>query len=186
MVDPAARTLPDRGTHVNGVTRTLYIAAALLGILGVGIQFAWPTARGRGEGPAAVPLPAANAPELQPQPGPSTFEDIVALNVFSEARVPPRRRYVPPGSSDSTPRPEARARPRPTAPPYRLFGTIVESDDTTALIDSNPKVPGAELYRVGDRIGRLRIISIREDAVVLDGPGGRRVLRLTTKKGPTP
>ena len=169
-----------------GLTRTLYVAAALLAIMGVGIQFARPAALRTGGGSAAVSLPASAVPEERPQPGPGAFEDIVALNIFSEARVPPRRRYVPPSASDSAPRPPARPRARPAAPAYRLFGTIIESNDTTALIDSNPKLPGAELYRVGDRIGRLRITAIREDAVVLDGPGGRRVLRLTTKEGSKP
>ncbi len=49
-----------------------------------------------------------------------------------------------------------------------------------ALIDADPAIPGAEVYRVGDRIGAARVVEIQETAVILEGPSGRSTLSLPT------
>jgi hypothetical protein len=61
---------------------------------------------------------------------------------------------------------------------FRLYGITVTAKEATALIDANPKIPGAELYRIGDLIGGAPITAITESTVVIRRPGGPLVLRL--------
>ncbi|HEY0350505.1 MAG TPA: hypothetical protein VGC48_00185 [Gemmatimonadales bacterium] len=102
---------------------------------------------------------------------------IIGHNIFSPERAAPRTRYVPPDLAASKNNPEPpRARPAPSR--LRLLGTVVGPTGTAALIDADPAVPGAESYEVGDLVGRRRIVAVSESTVVLDGAGGRLVLRL--------
>ena len=170
-------------SRVSGI---LYLAAAALGIMGLGIQFAWPAAPDRDDAGIAIRFPASPSAAAEPAPSRLAFQDIVAFNVFSETRSPPRRRYVPPGRASDTAEAKPRPRRRPAAPAYRLFGVVVTPSGRIALIDANPRTPGAELYRVGARIGSYRLRSIAATTVVLDGPTGRHVLRLRTPPGSSP
>ncbi len=186
MVHPAARPIPVGRGDVTNVARVLYAAAAALGIMGFGIQFAWPAARYPADPPVPVPLPASPSAAAASRPSPAVFEEIVALNIFSDTRSPPRHRYVPPGAAVDTPQVKRPRRRAPAASSYRLSGVVIAPDDTTAVIDANPRTPGAELYHVGDTIGAYKVRAITDRAVVLDGPDGRYVLRLQLPKGSKP
>jgi hypothetical protein len=91
-------------------------------------------------------------------------------------------RYTPPelAKKDTT-----RARPRvrePAPPPFHVVGTVMGPLGAQALIEANPKIPGAEAYRVGDLVGGGRLAAISDSAIVLDGPKGRQVFRLHADK----
>jgi len=61
-----------------------------------------------------------------------------------------------------------------------LYGTTVTADDAFALIEADPQVAGAEIYRVGDLVQGARLVKITDSTVTLASrPGGvARVLRL--------
>lgn len=67
-----------------------------------------------------------------------------------------------------------------------LFGTVIGPGGATALMRLDPAVPGAQIYREGDRAGIYRVVRISEQSVILSGPGGQIVLRLIPPGGPTP
>ena len=72
---------------------------------------------------------------------------------------------------------------KPAEPAIKLFGITRGPGGAVALIDADPKVPGAELYRVGDELrdGRVRFIS--DSTVLVARPSGRLVLRLPSTDG---
>ena len=61
---------------------------------------------------------------------------------------------------------------------FRLYGITVGAGGAVALIDADPKIRGAELYRVGDRVGGSPITAITDSTVVIARKGGPLVLRL--------
>ena len=110
-----------------------------------------------------------------------SYEEIVRSDPFDVSRQPPSERYVPPElrasqASDSAPR-------RPVAPRLQLFGVATGPTGAVALIDANPSIPGAEIYRTGDRVSVYRLESISDTAVVLRGETGVRTLRLESLTG---
>ncbi len=157
------------------VTRVLYVLAGVLALGGLALRIA----------PARPTVPATPTVQLaQPaaEPSPSeraqallAFQEIVQANVFSQNRTPPAERYVPPELAAATPAPARAAAPR-----LRLFGVAVGPTGAVALIDADPAIPGAEVYREGDLVRGLRLIEIGETAVVLEGAEGRTVLTLPT------
>jgi hypothetical protein len=105
---------------------------------------------------------------------------ILEGNVLSRARRPPRTRLRVSGA------PETAAAPAPGRVTFqaRLFGTVT-GGEPSALIDADPGVPGAEVYRPGDRLLGRRLTDISDSSVVLEGPSGRLVLRLERTRGPS-
>jgi hypothetical protein len=98
--------------------------------------------------------------------------------VFSPRRAPPATRFVPDWARrDSTPAPVAR-RATPVEPSIRLYGIARGGGGAVALIDADPRVPGAEVYRVGDLVRGSRVTAVTDSTVVLSGRGGSSVLRL--------
>jgi len=160
--------------------RALWASAGTLGGLAVLLWVVPPWIGAPVQPPADIVLPA-------PPEDPSThavallgYEEIARANVFAPARTPPRTRYTPPG---------ARAQPAPVAgdaPTLRLYGLAAGSGGAVALIDADPRIPGAEIYRVGDRVGAYRLESIADTFVVLTGPAGDRTLRLQAPQRRSP
>ena len=154
--------------------RALYGIAGALALAGVGLHLA--PARLPG-GKPALELPQAT--QVSPSQGmlsdEHSYAPIAAANVFSQTRTPPKVRFVPEGrhSPDST-----AAAPKPRQRVFQLYGITVTAKGATALIDANPKIPGAELYRLGDRIGGAPITDITESTVVIGRPGKPLILRL--------
>jgi len=152
------------------VPRILWSVAATFAVTGVGLRIA----------PAShAPAPADAAPVRTPPGRPTTAaadsgQGIVAGNIFSAARTAPRVRFAPPGAG--TP---AHA-PAPTRPPFTLYGITVtaEGGGAIALIDADPRIPGAEIYRVNDLVGGARLSVITDSTVTLVQPSGPLVLRL--------
>jgi hypothetical protein len=108
---------------------------------------------------------------------------IIAANIFSASRSAPPTRYNP-----LAPLPEMALPPvmdtaaadtalqDPEVP--KLLGTITGAA-AAALMRLDPAIPGAQLYRVGERGGVYQVIEINSDNVVLTGPRGRMVVRMS-------
>ena len=110
---------------------------------------------------------------------------IVRANIFSD-----RRQALPRGVTSSIDRPAGAESPksrgasdtavaasRGTSAP-RLFGIVASPDGPAALMRLDGVGAAATPYHVGDRSGSFRVVSIGDREVVVDGPGGRRTLRL--------
>ena len=88
---------------------------------------------------------------------------------------------------DPTRPPASFRRPAPSeaasGPGLELDSILIGDGRRLALI-------GGRAYRVGDRVGALTVQNIYRDRVVLRGPDGTRILRLTMssamKKAPSP
>jgi hypothetical protein len=114
-------------------------------------------------------------------------EEIVLANAFSMSRTPPSARYLPP-ESDEAMAGGAMMSAGSVEPPVddallsgdvpRLYGTVVQSDGARALLRLDPDRESPQLYRVGDRGGPFRVVSITPRRVVLNGPQGRVTLTL--------
>jgi Type II secretion system protein C len=170
------------------LSRVLYVAAAGLTLFALTTLVTWrppapATTIASAETLSAGPSSAAAAASA---PDSLTIGQIVSANIFSPERTPPRRRYAPPSvtavqapSSDTLP-----AGP----PPIRLYGvTMSASGGGVALIEADPKIPGAEVYRIGDDVRAARLAALSESTAVLEWPdGGRTVLRLIPRSARRP
>jgi hypothetical protein len=152
------------------VVRSLYVAAAALLVAGLGLRLA-PTPL-----PQAAAAPPAVPAEAQPDTAPTstppvpTYDAIVAANIFSQDRTPPAVRFSLPGR-------EA-APTKPRGPTLRLYGITAGAQGAVALIDADPNIPGAEIYRLGDLVAGARVIAITDSTVTLAEPSGPLVLRM--------
>ncbi len=151
--------------------RVLWSIAATFALTGLGLRIA-PAPR------APAPADAVPVRTLLGRPTAPAAADsgrgIVAANVFSVARTAPRVRFTPPGAGAP-----AHA-PAPTRPAFTLYGITVtaEGGGAIALIDADPRIPGAEIYRVNDLVGGARLSVITDSTVTLVQPSGPLVLRL--------
>lgn len=162
-----------------------YAAAAVLALIGVALRVV----------PVSIPSVSVEPDTTFPLPERPTgeeqaatllsFNDIVNGNLFDPTRSAAEERYTPPELAGSF-EPEAPTRSGPARFVLRLFGTAVGPEGSVALIDADPAVPGAEVYRVGDRVRGARLVEIRDAAVVLEGSAGRFTLSLptTTRRSP--
>ncbi len=154
--------------------------------------------------PATTPA-SSPALALAPANEAALVATIVQANIFSDTRRPATARYdvggmtsyggastdpAPPPMANTSlaPPPDENASPAPaTAPVPRLFGIVAEADGPVALLRLDSRNAAARPYRVGDRGGSYRVVSIGEREVVLESPAGRRTLRLfTSPDAPTP
>ena len=150
--------------------RGLYVAAAAFLVAGLGLRLArTPLAR---VASAPLGLPAADTPDAAPTSAPPVprYDAIVAANIFSQDRTAPVVRFLPPG--------RAAAPTKPRGPTLHLYGTTVGPDGAVAIIDADPNIPGAEIYRLGDLVAGARLIAITDSTVTLAEPSGPLVLRL--------
>jgi hypothetical protein len=167
------------------LSRAFYASAAVLTVLAVATVIAWrPPAPARAAivATAGVPGAPANAPQAAPTAVDSALiGQIVSSNIFSPDRAPPRRRYAPPSTAPAQP---ATADTAPSGPPpMRLYGvTLSAAGDSVALIEAEPSIPGAELYRIGDDVRTALLAALSESTAVLKWPDGRQtILRLTPR-----
>jgi hypothetical protein len=158
-----------------GTTRVLYAIAIGLALVGLALRIIPSPVSGGSAPPIAVAHLAPGAASVAASADPTAFQAIVTANIFSQDREPPAERYTPPELQEQ-------AAPPPAQPAsgfrMRLFGVVVGPAGTVALIDADPRIPGAEVYRPGDVVGDSRLISVSDSTVVLEGPTGRRVLTL--------
>ena len=189
------------------VTEGLYGVTAFLIVIGLVLQLL--PSGGQLEARAAVSSDTSKSPagamqgretQLAPESGseltelvaeslPETYQAIIALNIFSPERKPPRRRYVlkekEGEQADRLPQPSVRETPRGP----RLFGVTLSTSGASALIEADVRVPGAEIYRVGDPIAGGRLVEIGPSSVVIERRGSRQVLRLEAarpERAPSP
>jgi hypothetical protein len=164
------------------VTRALYAAAAALVLIGLGVRLA-PTSAAAVRPLAADAIPRTTVAPAEPSAQTlRSAQEIVAMNVFAQSRTPPKVRYTPPELARKEAAPVRRRVRAPAPPPFHVVGTVMGPLGATALIEADPKVPGAEVYRVGDRVGGGRLAAISDSTIVLDGPKGRQVFRLHADK----
>jgi hypothetical protein len=171
---------------------TLNAATVLLVIGGVAlllIPFSAPVVRT----PAAVSLSAGAADGGKlPVADIGAADRVVRSNIFSSRRAAPAQRYslgdlvsepdalvdagiavsADPAMSDST-----AASTVSDAVPH-LYGTMLGSAESTALLRLDARVSEPRLFRAGDRAGGYRVVEIADRSVTLMGPSGRVVLRL--------
>ena len=81
-------------------------------------------------------------------------------------------------AGDQAPTAKEPPKPKPAGPGIRLFGITKGPNGAVALIDADPKIKGAEIYRVGDRVAGWPISAISDSTVVVARPSGPLVLRL--------
>ena len=156
-------------------TRVLYTVAIALAVIGLGLRLIPSPVSGSAAPPIAVAALQPGSDSVAAGADLAAFQPIVSANIFSQDRRPPAERYIPPELREETAPPPAQPR---TAFRMRLFGVVVGPAGTVALIDADPRIPGAEVYRPGDVVGDSRLISVSDSTVVLEGPTGRRVLSL--------
>jgi hypothetical protein len=109
-----------------------------------------------------------------------TYEQIVRADPFDPERTPPAERYVPPELLAA--QQDTRSN-QPVAPRLQLFGVATGPTGAVALIDANPSIPGAEIYRIGDRVSIYNLESILDTLVVLRNGSDVRTLRLESLTG---
>jgi len=160
--------------------RQLWGAAATIAGLGALLWVLPPWIGGPAQPPAAITPPAPPADPSAHAAALLSYGEIARANVFGPERTPPRSRYAPPGSR------LAQAPAAAGEPSLRLFGLAAGAGGAVALIDADPRVPGAEIYRLGDRVGPYRLESIADTFVVLAGPTGTRTLRLQAPQRRSP
>ena len=165
------------------LTRALYAISALLVAVGLAVWIApvretLPVARVAGAGVDGG-TPTAGAGAATAARADESVAFLVGSNMFSPERVPPRVKFTVAPAAQALPQPVRRP---PSGP--RVYGITLRSGDPTALIDADPAIPGAEIYRVRDSIGNAVIVAINDSTVVLDGRAGRRVLRLEARAKP--
>jgi hypothetical protein len=165
-------------------SRVLYTAAAVLALIGVVLR-AVPSPVSTESVPQIIVADLApSAAVAESGADPTAFLAVVNANIFSQDRQPPAERYIPPELREEVEPTAAPASSGPRLP--RLFGVVVGPADTVALIDADPSIPGAEVYRPGELVGDSRLVSVSDTAVVLEGPAGRRVLTLPSSSRRTP
>ena len=130
------------------------------------------------------PLAAANVPAIAQSPSEDaaallSYQEIVGSNIFAANRSPPASRYVPPELARQQ---AISTNDQPAAPRLRLYGVATGPTGAVALIDAEPSIPGAEIYRPGDLVRGLTLEEIAETYVVLSGPSGSVTLPLETPR----
>lgn len=184
--------------------RGLLATTALLALGGVAALL-WP-ARPAVPAPPLVlgsppsPLPPDAADTAAPDDS-ALAAAVVQANIFSDTRRPPAVRYDPggmaggaegdvapppaaaapagiPGSADAASDSTGEGELAPASPVPHLYGVVSDPRGPVALLRLDPKVPGARAYHTGDRGGAYRVVRIGDGEVDVDGPGGRRTLRL--------
>jgi hypothetical protein len=169
------------------LSRVLNAGAAGLALLAAAVYaISWRTPES--SSPQAAPAPIATQlagalpATARSAPADSAAErNIVAANIFSPDRAPPKKRYVPPSFGELASVDRGPAGP-PAPPALRLFGITITPNGAQALIEADPKIAGAEVYRVGDRIREFQLIELSDSTAVLDGPDGELILRLRPRK----
>jgi hypothetical protein len=158
--------------------RSLYVASTAFLVAGVGLRLAPTPLPHAGATPLAVPTdtqPGAVPMSLATATG---YDAIAAANIFSQDRAAPAVRFVPPG--------RAAAPTKPRGPTLRLYGITVGTQGAVAIIDGDPKIPGAGIYRLGDLVAGARIVAITDSTVTLAERSGPLVLRLQAAPGRKP
>jgi len=159
------------------VTRVpaLYVAAVVLVLVGLWLRLARSTLPALRGDAAALPVPAAGPRSTVPADAipANDYESIVAANIFSQTRVAPSVRFEPAGRAVKRAGPAA-----PRGPTLKLYGITLSPQGAVALIDADPKIPGAEIYHLGDLVAGARLVAITDSSVTLAKPSGPLVLYL--------
>ena len=134
-------------------TRLLWPATAAFALVAIAFRVT-PAARPSESVPIIPqPQPLATVPVIE------SGAEIVAANMFAASRRPPQRRFLPRGFE-----PPVSA---PAPAPIVLYGVTLAAADPLALIDADPKVPGAEIYRVGQQVRDARLVAMTDSTVTL-------------------
>lgn len=164
--------------------RPLYAGALGFALLALAVRLA-PAPHPGVVSPVRIPQPARRPAPRSLNEDAAPYAAIVATNIFSPTRAPPAVRFTPDRPPGGAPR-EPKPKPKPAGPGIRLFGITKGPDGAVALIDADPKIKGAEIYRVGDRVAGSPISAISDSTVVISRPSGPLVLHLrpAVKKRP--
>jgi hypothetical protein len=155
--------------------RRLYAAAGVFLLLGLWLRVVRSPLPGAEVAPPALPMAGMPAAPAATAAGAPRYAAIVAANIFSQTRAAPSARFTPPGLGGG--RGLTQAKPR--GPALKLYGVTVGPAGAVALIDADPKIPGAEIYRVGDLVAGAPLVAITDSTVTLAEPSGPLILRLS-------
>ena len=155
--------------------RGLYAAAGMSLLLGVWLRVVRSPLPGADVAPRSLPMAGTAAGPPASAAGAPSFAAIVAANIFSPTRAAPSARFAPPGLGGG----RALTQARPRGPVLKLYGITVGPGSAVALIDADPKIPGAEIYRVGDLVAGAMLVAITDSTVTLAEPSGPLILRLS-------
>jgi hypothetical protein len=155
--------------------RTLYAGAFGSALLALALRLA-PAPHPGAVTPLEVRQPARGPALRTLNENAAPYTAIVVGNIFSPTRTAPPVRFTPNrpagGAAPAPPK------PKPAGPGIRLFGITKGPNGAVALIDADPKIKGAEIYRVGDRVAGSPISAISDSTVVIARPSGPLVLHL--------
>lgn len=155
------------------------MAAAGLAVVGAWVRLApagLPRAVVALELPTALPAATATARGRE-----ASYEAVVAANIFSPTRAAPRVRFTPVGLTGGHP-----TRPVARGPVVQLYGITLGPQGAVALIHADPKIPGAQIYRIGDLVAGARLVAMTDSTVTLAQPSGPLVLRLASPRRSQP
>jgi hypothetical protein len=157
--------------------RALYAGAFGFGLLALALRLA-PAPHPGTVTPVEPPQPARRPAPHSLNEDAAPYAAIVATNIFSPTRAPPAVRFTPDRPTGDTAPAPPKPKPKPAGPGIRLFGITKGPDGAVALIDADPKIKGAEIYRLGDRVAGSPISAISDSTVVITRPSGPLVLHL--------
>lgn len=162
----------------------LRAGGATLAVAGVALAVVPPSTGSTAVAP--VSGAAGTLPVMASVDADSLTVEIIVASLFAPDRTPPSSRYLPEGAtSDSSgvmSVPGSTAAMSPAAFEPLLFGTMVRSSGSVALVQFSMTQPAPRLVRVGDRDGEWHVVSISPREVVVNGPAGRITLRLPTEE----
>jgi hypothetical protein len=165
--------------------RPLYAGALGFGLLALALRLA-PASHPGAVSPVELPQPARRPSPHSVNEDAAPYAAIVATNIFSPTRAPPAVRFMPDRPTGAVAPAPPKPKPKPAGPGIRLFGITKGPDGAVALIDADPKIKGAEIYRLGDLVSGSPISAISDSTVVITRPSGPLVLHLrrAVKKKP--
>lgn len=134
-------------------TRLLWPAAAALALAALAFRVVPPAHPATSLAIIPQPQPLAALPVLE------SGTEIVATNLFAAGRRPPQHRFLPRGFEPPV--------SVPAPAPIVLYGVTLAAADPLALIDADPRVPGAEIYRVGQQVRDARLVAMTDSSVTL-------------------
>jgi hypothetical protein len=158
------------------------MVAAALALAALALRLAPAASVAQPSRSVVAPRPVSGQP-ARSIPEPERYASIVKANAFAPTRAAPPVRFVPEGLRKDTQVVAPPKKRKPAEPPIKLFGITRGPGGAVALIEADPKVPGAELYRVGDDLRDGRVRHIGDSAVLVGRPSGRLVLHLPSVDG---
>lgn len=169
---------------MRGAITSVCVGLTLIGGLGGVALLVAPANAGVPTASATSPFTMTRSPDNNRQAGVLLeYGEIARSNIFARERTPPAARYER-ASLTAT----VADQPTPAAAPVRftLYGVATGPSGSVALIDADRTIPGAEIYRPGDKVGDYILDRVGETSVTLRNATESLVLNLELTRRRTP